>query len=153
MEAIDNVSRPGYERIPENWYTRNLLDPHTLVGLSLDTVTMALEHLEFLAVGGNTGEVDTFTGLDPDDLTGGVFNAATLLEENNALCFALELTIQATPDILSGLFTDIDAAEDLLGTVINTATDTLGCPVLNEIDKGQFNQFPGYTQLATNGTY
>jgi hypothetical protein len=50
------------------------------------------------------------------------------------------------PDILSGLFTDIDPSRDALGTAINSATNSLGCPKLNNIDKNQFNKYPGYTQ-------
>ncbi|KAJ3847013.1 hypothetical protein EV368DRAFT_69444 [Lentinula lateritia] len=41
----------------------------------------------FLSIGGNTGQVNTFTGVDVADLTGGVYNAATLLEGNNFQCF------------------------------------------------------------------
>jgi hypothetical protein len=79
-------------------------------------------------------------------LTGGVFNAATLTDGNNAFCYGLELTIQETPDILSGLFTDTDAALDKIGAAFNNATDSLGCPKLNNINKGQFAKFPGYTK-------
>ncbi len=61
------------------------------------------------------------------------------------------------PDILSGLYSDDDAAVDALGTAINTATDALGCPTLNAINKGQFTSdfapYPGYTKLSVTGTY
>lgn len=40
-----------------------------------DLVTAALGHPEFLNVGGNTGKVDTFAGVNVNNLTGGVFNA------------------------------------------------------------------------------
>jgi hypothetical protein len=50
---------------------------------------MVLQHPDLDSVGGNTGTVDTFTGVDIADLTGGVLNAATLLESNNLFCFAM----------------------------------------------------------------
>jgi hypothetical protein len=106
---------------------------------------MALQHPEFLSVGGNTGKVDTFAGIEPTDLTGGVFNSATLLEGNNFMCYAMQLAVQQLPDILSGLLTDKDAAQDKVGTEINSITNSLGCPKLNNINKDQFNKYPGYT--------
>lgn len=136
----------GTERIPDNWYTRNIVDAYTIPYLELDTVNMLLQHPEFGSIGGNTGTVDSFTGVDPADLTGGVFNAATLAKGNNLFCYAMQLTVQGLPDILSGLFTDISAAKDKLGAAINSATNSLGCPKLNNIDKHQFDKFPGYTK-------
>ena len=114
---------------------------------------MALAHPEFLSVGGNTGTTNSFVGVDPADLTDGVFNSQNLLQGNNAICFALEASLQEAPDILSGLYSDVNPALDALGTAVNKATDGLGCPKLNEINKGQLNQFPGYTKLKSDGTY
>ena len=149
----DFTYTPGHERIPDNWYKRNPVDYYTLPYLAIDINVMALEHPQFLSVGGNTGKVNTFTGVDPANLTEGVYNAGTLLEGNNGLCFGLQLGLQEAPDILSGIFTDIDPAMDKLGAAVSKATDGLGCPVLNEINKGQFEEYPGYTQLKTDGTY
>jgi len=134
----------GHERIPDNWYKRNLIDEYTIPYFSLDNLEMASQHPEFLSVGGNTGKVDTFTGVDPSDLTGGVFNGATLLESNNLMCYVMQLAVQQLPDILSGLFTDVNPSQDLLGTELNSLTNSLGCPKLNNIDKGQFDKYPGY---------
>ena len=118
---------------------------------------MALAHPQFLSIGGNTGKVNTFLGIDPANLTGGVYTADNILQGNNAICYGLELSLQEAPDLLSGLYSDIDAATDALGTAINKATNGLGCPTLNNINKGQFAQdfapFPGYTQLKSDGTY
>jgi hypothetical protein len=136
---------PGYERIPDNWYKRNLVDEYTIPYFQIDLTNMALQHPEFLSVGGNTGKVDTFAGIEPTDLTGGVFNSATLLEGNNFMCYAMQLAVQQLPDILSGLLTDKDAAQDKVGTEINSITNSLGCPKLNNINKDQFNKYPGYT--------
>ncbi|KAL9082865.1 MAG: hypothetical protein Q9165_008750 [Trypethelium subeluteriae] len=137
---------PGYERIPDNWYTRHPVDAYTIPYFSLDAVAQLVQYPEFGSVGGNTGTTNSFVGIDPANLTGGVYSASNLAEGNNLLCYALELTTQETPDILSGLFTDTSAAADQIGSALNNATDSLGCPQLNSINKDQFSQFPGYTQ-------
>lgn len=144
---------PGYEKIPNNWYRRNPADYYTIPYLEEDTLAMAIKYPEFLAVGGNTGKVNTFTGVNLQNLTGGVYSASNLLQGNNLICFGLEASLQEAPDILSGLYQDTDAAMDALGTAVNKATSGLGCPKLNQINKAQFYQYPGYTNLTTKGTY
>jgi len=79
----------GHERIPDNWYTRNADDAYSILYLSVDDLEMVLQHPDLDSVGGNTGTVDTFTGVDIANLTGGVLNTATLLEDNNLFCFAM----------------------------------------------------------------
>ncbi|GAB7349625.1 hypothetical protein MBLNU459_g0307t1 [Dothideomycetes sp. NU459] len=144
---------PGYERIPDNWYTRNVVDDYTIPYFLVDLLAAAVAHPEFLSVGGNTGTVDSFTGVDLADLTGGVYNAQTLAQGNNAACFAMQAAVQSLPDFITGLLTDVTAM-DLLGSALNNATDSLGCPKLNNIDKNQFNKYPGYTKLNdASGTY
>ena len=144
---------PGYEAFPDNWYKRNPVDYYTIPYVAIDALSMAVEHPQFLSVGGNTGKVNTFTGVDPANLTGGVFTDSNLLQGNNLICFGLEASLQEAPDILSGLYSDVDSALDALGTAIDQATNGLGCPQLNEIDKSQFDQYPGYTKLSSQGTY
>lgn len=137
---------PGHEHIPENWYTRNALDPYTLPYIALDGVSMLLQYPEFASIGGNTGTTNSFVGVDIQNLTSNVYSADTLTQGNNLICLGMELTIQEAPDILSGLYLDIDAASNKLGSVFGSATSSLGCPQLIAIDKGQFSQFPGYTK-------
>lgn len=144
---------PGHERIPDNWYKRNPVDYYTIPYFGADANAMALQHPEFTSVGGNTGTTNSFVGIDPANLTDGVFNADNLLQGNNLICFGLEATLMEAPDLLSGLYSDIDPAVDKLGSAINRATNGLGCPQLNEINKEQFNQYPGYTKLQRDGTY
>ena len=144
---------PGHERIPDNWYKRNLVDYYTIPYLSIDSNTMALEHPEFLSVGGNTGETNSFFGVDIENLTSSAYSADNLLEGNNAFCFGLQAGLQEAPDILSGLFTDVDPALDLLGSAVSKATNGLGCPELTKINREQFDRFPGYTELDDDGKY
>jgi hypothetical protein len=61
------------------------------------------------------------------------------------MCYATQLLVMQAPDIISGLFTDVDPSQDALGTELNKLTNSLGCPKLNNIDKNQFNKYPGYT--------
>ena len=104
---------------------------------------MGLEYPEFFSVSSNTGETNTFTYVDVENLTGGAFNASNLLQGNNAICFGLETSPQEAPDILSGLYSDVSSAMDLLGPTINTATNGLACLKLNQISKDQFAQYLG----------
>jgi len=48
---------PGYERIPDNWYKRNVVDEYSIPYFQIDLTEMALQHPKFLSVGGNTGTV------------------------------------------------------------------------------------------------
>ncbi|CAJ2508769.1 Uu.00g137950.m01.CDS01 [Anthostomella pinea] len=149
----DFTITPGHERFPDNWYKRNPLDYYTIPYLAADALAMQLQHPQFLSVGGNTGKVNSFVGLDPATLRDGVFNAQNLLEGNNAFCFGLVAALQMAPDILSGLFSDITVALGLLFSAVGNATEGLSCPQLKSIDKGQFSQFPGYTGLKPDAEY
>lgn len=60
----------GYEKIPNNWYKRAIGDEYTIPFFLTDVLAAAAEYPQFLSIGGNTGKVNTFTGIDPKDLTG-----------------------------------------------------------------------------------
>lgn len=77
------VWTPGSEQLPQNWYRRPSSAPYNIPGAVADVVAGALKYPQLLMVGGNTGQVNTFTGVDVSALTNGVFNAQTLLQENN----------------------------------------------------------------------
>lgn len=100
----------------------------------------------FASLGGNTGKPNTFTGIDFGNLTGGIFNGATLAEGNNLICFGFQASLQQAPDLLEGLFTDVTKATNLLSGAINNATNGLGCPQLTTLQYSQFNKFPGYSK-------
>ncbi len=59
----------GYERIPENWYTRAVNDKYTVPLFLSDFGTLAEEHPSLLNFGGNTGTVNSFAGLDVSNIT------------------------------------------------------------------------------------
>ncbi|KAJ8075152.1 hypothetical protein PM082_019480 [Marasmius tenuissimus] len=104
----DLVYREGWERIPDDWYKRAVGDDYDLASYVLDVLDAALEYPIFLSVGGNTGTVDSFTGVSIEDLTGGVLNAEMLVEGDNLLCFLVEAVVQAvTPDVVKGVGGDV----------------------------------------------
>jgi hypothetical protein len=133
----------GYEKIPDNWYKRAIGDEYTLPFFLTDLLAAAAQYPKFLSVGGNTGKVNTFTGVNVQNLTKGVYNAQTLAQGNNAVCFAFQLLEQQAPDFLRGLFTDVTQPMARLTQGITKILTPLNCPQLVEIDKSQFQQFPG----------
>ncbi|KAI0125584.1 hypothetical protein BJ170DRAFT_695627 [Xylariales sp. AK1849] len=145
------VVNQGWERIPENWYKRPIGDDYSIPKFLVDVVEHALYYPPLLSVGGNTGTTNSFTGVDISDLTGGVFNAATLLEGDNLECFVLQSVQAATPDILGTEFSDVTAAMAPLTDNIAQLLAGKACPQLQSINTKLFENYPGYTQ--SYGTY
>lgn len=85
--------------------------------------------------------MNSFTGVELQNLTGGLFDLSTLLEGNNLGCFVYQLSAQAKPDALLGV---LDTLTDTIGKLIAP----LSCPQLKAIDQAQLEQFPGYTKKA-----
>jgi hypothetical protein len=96
-----------------------------------------------IRLGGNTGQPNTFTGVNIDDLTGNVFNAQTLLEGNNIMCLAFVAALQAAPDILGGLVGNVLVAVQKLTSALDPIIATLGCPEITKYDATLFKAFPG----------
>jgi hypothetical protein len=134
---------PGAEKIPDNWYKRAIGDEYTIPYFNLDLDAAALQYPQFLSVGGNTGKTNTFTGVDLESLTGGVYNVQTLGQGNNAACFAFQFAQQAAPDLLKGLFSSITQPLSQLNAALASVFSELSCPQLQSIDNSQFAQYPG----------
>lgn len=127
---------PGHERIPENWFPRQT--PYTILDFNAAEAKLLLKKPELLSVGGNTGEVNSFAGIDLEDLTGGVFNAANLLEGNNLVCFALEVVKFAGPNALSSALKTLAEPIEVLGKIVAPLVD-LSCPVFEDLTVGGTN--------------
>lgn len=127
---------PGHERIPENWFPRQT--PYTILDFNAAEAALLVKQPELLSVGGNTGEVNSFAGIDVGDLTGGVFNAANLLEGNNLVCFALEVVKFAGPNSLSSALKTLSEPIELLGKIVAPLVD-LSCPVFEDLTVGGTN--------------
>ncbi|KAJ3991347.1 hypothetical protein F5050DRAFT_1217263 [Lentinula boryana] len=141
----DLVYTPGHERIPDNWYKRAIGDEYGLVSVLREATSIGIAHPEFLSVGGNTGEVNTFSGVDFADLTGGVFDATTLLKGNNLGCFVLQAAVMALPTGVAGL---VKSVLDRLYKVVNPLLDEWDCPQLQEINESLLEKFPGYSRYS-----
>ncbi|KAL1642463.1 hypothetical protein SLS61_009677 [Didymella pomorum] len=134
---------PGRERIPENWYKRFIGDEYTIAAFTAEAVSIELANPELIRLGGNTGEPNTFTGVNVDDLTGNVFNAETLLEGNNIMCLAFTAAQEVSPDILGGLVGNILVAVQKLTNVLEPIFAALNCPEITKYDATLFKAFPG----------
>ncbi|MCJ1429149.1 hypothetical protein MMC29_007062 [Sticta canariensis] len=151
------VYSPGNERIPENWYTRAADNLYTVPLVDMDLSNLFEQHPELVAFGGNTGTVNSFAGLNIADLTGGAYNAETLLQGNNLACFLFQSIAVAAPDLIrqTGVIADVLSAVNKINSVVAQAISGLGCPQLSQYDydSSQLSKYPGYTKLTKQGTY
>lgn len=145
----------GHERIPDNWYKRAIGDEYTIAGFAVDTLDFGIKFPPLGSVGGNTGKVNTFTGVDLASVTKGVFDSKTLFEGNNFECFALQIAQEALPDILGGAQTTIGTLNQVLSpfnTAVTARLAGLACPQLDGIDESQYNIYPGYNKCPNGCT-
>ncbi|THV02059.1 hypothetical protein K435DRAFT_717657 [Dendrothele bispora CBS 962.96] len=132
---------PGSERIPENWYRRP--DDHHLVDFAIDALTLYSGNPDLLKVGGNTGTVNSFTPLDLDDLTGGVYNAQRLTDPNIFVCFMYQLLSDVLPDIIKTPVTStLGIISQLVSQYILPYYSPDNCPALT-LDTSKFGIYPG----------
>ncbi|CAG8382920.1 unnamed protein product [Penicillium salamii] len=126
--------REGWERIPDNWYKTPV--DWGLVQLNLDTIDWILKYPELGSIGGNTGTVNSFAGVDPADLTGGVLNLTTLLEGNNLLCFVFEVLKFASPNALGGLYSTLAGPLEFVTDILSVPLLNLTCPAFKDLQMG-----------------
>lgn len=139
------VHNVGQERIPLNWYRRNSADAYSLADVGLDLLAGASTNPGTLRIGGNTGTTNSFTGVDVGNLTGGVFNGATLLQGNNLACFAFQAAQAGGIDQLDSVLSTIQSSLKPLADALSGALSGLYCPQLDAKNfKSQlFNAYPG----------
>lgn len=141
----------GQERIPENWYRRPYAEGYSVAGVFGDLGVQFAAYPDSAKLGGNLGQVNTFTGIDPGNLTGGVFNSANLLQGNNLGCFAFQSIESNLPNILDLPIAKAHALTNLIDTFLAPVVGNLSCPPLATFKQGVFNAYPGYT-YHPNGT-
>lgn len=141
----DYVHNRGQERIPLNWYRRPSGDQYSLADVVLDLLAGATIYPDTVRIGGNTGTTNSFTGVDVGDLTGGVFNGATLLQGNNLVCFAFRAAQAGGVDQLDGLLGTIGNLLAPITSQLNGVLGNLACPQLSEFNSQLFDIFPGYS--------
>lgn len=146
------VHNRGMERIPENWYRRPTANAYNIADVIADVLVNNAMYPGIVGFGGNTGKVNSYAGVELTNLTGGVFNLATLAEGNNGACFFLQAATQGLPDAT-------DAALGAVGSTLNWATqqlkpinDKLSCSQLASFNSAFFKQFPGASYQAEGQT-
>lgn len=147
-EAADGTLAytPGYERIPDNWYRRPLgaVNDYSAASFATDLVQMAAVVPGALSVGGNTGEVNTFTGVDLGNITGGVYQTSDLTDPKKFVCFLYQLTLAIVPDFLRS-----EALGDALGGALNLLQSKISplvdpsCAKIANYDDAFAAEFPG----------
>ncbi|KAF4472059.1 oxidase [Fusarium albosuccineum] len=128
----------GHERIPENFYRRRYTD-YGVAALALDIVTHS--HPEVLSIGGNTNGVNTFTGINLADLSGGVLNAKNLLQGNNLVCFALNAIKTGSPNALSSLYATLSSVTNILFAALEPVMGAMDCAVYDDLSVNGTNWF------------
>lgn len=134
---------PGHERIPDNWYRRSSLNPFTTTEFLVEVAELIARCPLAGSIGGNTGTVNSFVGLNLGNLTGGVYRSEDLTDPNKLFCFLYQVAKALTPSILGGLSTSALAALNILNTYVLSQSSGLNCPQLQSIDQSMFAQFPG----------
>ncbi|KAL9931430.1 hypothetical protein V8E36_009716 [Tilletia maclaganii] len=123
--TIDNNGKvhytPGHERFPKNWLRRPIDAPFGLADVVYNLVRSGTAYPELLSIGGNTGKVNSFAGVNVGDLTGGSLNTATLLGNKDATaCFLYQATIeQAVPTQLKFIYKDTAYALSVINDLVD----------------------------------
>lgn len=139
----------GTERLPENWYKRSPKDPWGLADIGTSTAQQCASYPSSCLVGGNTGEVNSFSGVNLGDISGGFVNSVEDLQDPDRVgCFIGQMIIADTPSSLSNVLegTALVTALGMIDTTLKPALGSFGsCPNLppgraqHEYD----GQFPG----------
>ncbi|XP_018915906.2 uncharacterized protein [Bemisia tabaci] len=137
----------GHERIPDNWYRRAVGDEYNIPFFLGDLEAAARKHPEFLSIGGNTGKVNSFVGVDPTNPSGSVFNAKNLAEGNNFFCYFFSL-MQASPNANEYLqIHPIESATEHFSQFSSFAS-RFNCPQRERLDPDAFDKYPGFTRIG-----
>lgn len=103
----------GYERIPDNWYKRAADDAWTMTDIVVAIGQQCQAFPSTCKVGGNTNGVNTFTGVDLGDISGGFFHAADFADPAKLGCFISQNIQSEAPASLSAVFTGAALLEAL----------------------------------------
>lgn len=137
-EAADGTLtwQPGYERIPDNWYRRPLgvVNEYSPASSAQDFVQLAAAVPQAASVGGKTGTVNSFAGVDLGNITGGAYDTSDILNPTKFVCFFYQLTLATVPDFLrsEALGSALGSALALLQAQIGPYVDP-SCAKIGEI--------------------
>ncbi|EME38607.1 hypothetical protein DOTSEDRAFT_141021, partial [Dothistroma septosporum NZE10] len=143
------VWQRGQERIPERWYRRPSYAPYEGPDVVGDVAIGYLAYPRTLKFGGNTGKVNTFTGLNVANVSGGAYDAETLFQDDNFACFSFQILQQALPNFLQKSINALAPITTALNNAFSPLTGGLKCPQLAKYDGSVFDQYPGYSYSPT----
>jgi hypothetical protein len=126
----DLTYKYGYERIPAPWYKRHPTQPWTLGDIVAAVGQQVAAYPKTSAVGGNTGQVNSFAGIDVGDLTGGAYTSITELSDPAKMgCFLSENIQAEAPSFASNVFqgpVQQQALAFIAGTLLPTLVSSFG---------------------------
>lgn len=136
----------GQEKIPKNWYRRPTLQPYEIPNADSDVAVQYAAYPESFRLGGNVNGVNTYTGVDLSDLTGGVLGLGDIFDVNNpkGACFYAQLTQALIPDSANLLVSELSSILNIVNKLVKPIMGGLNCPTVNKFDQSLFNQFPGH---------
>lgn len=147
---------PGHERLLESWTRRPLAATFGLDDIVLTLLNAASIDPSLLSVGGNTGKVNSFAGVDAGDITGGVVHTTDLLNDPQALaCFLYQAGIEeVVPTQVNVLYKETAKALDFISKNIAAPFRKLANAGDNPCNKYQtkaaaaYSRFPGAKSSA-----
>lgn len=128
----------GQEKIPENWYRRPSATPYDVAHGLGDLGVQYLARPESFRIGGNTNGVNTYTGVDLSDLTGGVYNGTNLFGLDGSphmACFVGQVIQEFIPDFANRGLNLLSPVTDLVNKFVTPITGSLDCPSLDKYDQ------------------
>jgi hypothetical protein len=135
----------GQERVPEDWYRRPSYAPYGAPDVVGDVATGYLAYPGTPKFGGNTGKVNSFTGLNVADISGGALSTSTLFQGDNFACFSFQLLQQGISDFARNALNNLAPLTALVNKYVGPIVGGLTCPQLGKFDMGVFDQSRGYT--------
>ena len=137
------VHHKNMERIPDNWFRRPSAHQMNTASTNIDTVVNNGIYPGVINFGGNTGKVNTFSGVDTGNLTNGVFTSSSLLKGNNLACFFLQASQQGLVDAAYPLLEPIGELMAFFDKNLGPLTSKLACPQLKSFNNELFDKYPG----------
>jgi hypothetical protein len=130
----DSNSLDFTSKLTRAQYRRPSYAPYEAQDVVGDVALGYLAYPRTLKFGGNLGKVNTFTGVNVANLTGGVLSAENLFTGDNFACFAFQLLEQGIPDFASKVLNALDPVTSLVNRYVGPVLGGLSCPQLGKFD-------------------
>lgn len=128
-------------RDSDNWYKRNPDDEYTVPYFESDILYFAQADPRILSVGCNKGTVDSYSVLDPSQLTSGAYTAQQLAA--SPLCFSSAFAKAEIP-LITGLGLDNVLLAPLIST-LDSLTSSMNCAAIGSVNQSALAACPGFS--------